>query len=165
MIAIFSSYVLIEAMNDIACFELGICNQYLYLQKHFVITNNLLLQIDTFLPVYFVQMICIFYLLICYQQAALCSVVCGPSVVSPSTPTPTSSLLCLIISIKHDFSSIHPTFHLPYTVVLISMLYFAFSYSLTLVMNWHFVFLNNSYKSWWIIKTRDSFGICSSRGF
>ena len=86
----------------------------MYLQKHFVITNNLLLQIVTCLPVYFVEMICIFYLLICYQQAALCSVVCGPSVVSPSTPTPTSSLLCLIISIKHDFSSIHPTFHLPY---------------------------------------------------
>ena len=32
-------------------------------------------------------------------------------------------------------------------------------------MFWYFVLFNNSFKFWSIIKTRDSFGICSSWGF
>ena len=40
--------------------------------------------------------------------------------------------------------------------------YFAFSYSVTPAKNWYFVLFNNSLKFWSTIKTRDSFGICSS---
>ena len=52
-----------------------------------------------------------------------------------------------------------------YTVLVKRVQYFAFSYSLTPAMNWYFVLFNNSFKFWSIIKTRDSFGICSSWGF
>ena len=51
------------------------------------------------------------------------------------------------------------------TVVAERVRYFAFSYSLTPAMNWYFVLLNYSFKSWSIIKTRDSFRICLSWGF
>ena len=50
-------------------------------------------------------------------------------------------------------------------ILLKRVRYFAFSESLTLVMNTYFVLINNSYKSLSIIKTRDSFGIYSSWGF
>ena len=48
------------------------------------------------------------------------------------------------------------------TVLAKRVQYFAFNDSLTSAMNRHFVLLNNSYKNWSIIKSKDSFGICTS---
>ena len=52
-----------------------------------------------------------------------------------------------------------------YTVVAETVAYFHLQYSLKLVLNWCFILLNYSCKSWSIIKIRDSFEICRSWGF